>query len=396
METIKSEYKQAFDPSVTLIRDAGNRFLSIDFPSERLIDPLSAALRQRYQDKVLIVNMSEREYECERMPGHVLTVNFRGLPAPPLEMLTRLCLQIHQWLSRSDENVVAVHCFPGLSRTMVLIVCYFAWSGQCLHPVDALPELCSRLGVDDSECVLPSQKRYLNYFFDLLTSSTGIPNLPPKSLGLSRLILNGVPNIPVAQDGVFRPFFEVWKEGHLVHSSLPADAKDLTLEQLVVAVPAYPIEEEECVVMFETFGKLVLAGDVLFRLRHLSAKGGRFTCLRFAFNTNHVVDNLLHFSRNEIDGNTFSACVVDAVFESVPPVDVSTTVNGLSELYERSFQVSSALRAGGQAFANDETELITALQESTVAPRVIGAAASLNESNDVDDFFAQLEKEAQM
>jgi hypothetical protein len=411
--------------STPIIRDVGNRFLSIDFPSERIIASLGVELRRRYQDNVLIVNLSERDYDEDQLPGHVLTVNFRGLPAPPLELLCRLCLQIHQWLSRSSANVVAIHCFPGLSRTAVLLCSYLSWCGTYVHPVDALIDVCAGLKIDvESNPILPSQKRYLNYFFDFLTNPV-LPAVPARNLTVSKLILNGVPRLPMSEDALFRPFVEIWKDGHLVYTSLPANTKELSVEDLVNSVQGHPIapdpvsQEETCVAAFTGFGEVVLSGDILFRIRHLTSLGGRFTCLRFAFSTNHVVNNMLHFGQLEIDGNLFNNCMIDVVFgvsATSSTSIVTEEVNQTRDILKRAKETSDKLRQGCDVSetGSDIEEIFLRRKVQAEAPKigtvsekataaVIGKQSpdplmekGPESGDDVDDFFAQLEKDAQM
>jgi hypothetical protein len=393
------------------IRDLGNRFISIDFPSELIINSLGAELRKRYQDNILIINMSERDYDVGQLPGHVLTVNFRGMPSPPLELTCRLCLQMYQWLSRSPANVVAIHCFPGLSRTAVLMCSYLAWSGRFVHPVDALIDVCGGLKIDvESNPILPSQKRYLNYFFDFLTTPVP-PAIPAKSLGITKLILNGVPSIPVGEDASFRPFIEIWKEGHSVYSSLSVGNKE---------VKGYPISDGDlCVASFDDFTGICISGDILFRVRHLTSNGGRFTCLRFAFNTNYVSNNMVHFGQFELDGNASSNCMIDVMFNpDIEPVSVvSDEFDRIRDTMKRAKEVSEKLRHGCEDISETGSDIEEIFKQpkkdvTTEPPEVIGKSSGANESprrelgnassdpgtscDDVDDFFAQLEKDAQI
>jgi hypothetical protein len=367
--------------------------------------------------------MSEREYDVDQFPGHVLTVNFRGMPAPPLELVCRLCLQMYQWLSRSPANVVAIHCFPGLSRTAVLMCSYLAWSGHCVHPVDALIDVCAGLKINvESSPILPSQKRYLNYLFDFLTSPT-LPAIPPKSLAISKLILNGVPSIPVGEDGSFRPFIEIWKDGHLMFTSLPSNFKELSVDDLVASVKSYPTSDGELsVASFDDFSGISLSGDVLFRVRHLTTNGGRFTCLRFAFNSNYINNNMLHFGQFEIDGNASNNCMIDVMFNLEPHSStLSEDVERLRDTMKRAKELSEKLRQGCEdvsELGSDIEEVFkkklatddSVTQQHQEAPQVIGKPVVVMEESsqlasvsdpgtscdDVDDFFAQLEKDAQI
>ena len=418
--TFREEYKQAMNISSPTIREVGHRFLSIDFPSERLIDSLGEELRKRHQDNLLIINLSEREYDVDKLPGHVLSLNFRGFPAPPLDLTARLCMQIHQWLTRSPANMVAIHCFPGLSRTAVLICCYLAWSGVCVHPVDALIDVCIGLKIDvEANPVLPSQKRYMNYFFDFLTSQS-LPTVPAKSVGISKLILNGGPNLLMAEDTTFRPFIEIWQDGHLIFSTLPDGAKDMSIEELVSRVESYSTSDvTTCVSMFTDFRDLVLSGDLLFRVRHLTSSGQRLTCMRFAFNTNYVHNNMLHFGQLEIDGNTWNDAMIDVVFHPASTVPLESSLDTL-DILKRAKAMADKLRVGSDLSdpGSDIEEVILlkkVLSQSSAEPQPIGRSTedvskpvveqlalsppkrdATPTVDEVDDFFAQLEKDAQI
>ena len=355
----------------------------------------------------MIINMSERAYDYDRMPGHVITVNFRGLPAPPLDILCRLCLQIHQWKSRNPNNIVVTHCFPGYSRTAVLVSCYQAWSGKSHHPVDALIDVCRGLKIDENDAILPSQKRYLNYFFDILSNGSGkvMAGGVNSTLRVKKLVFTGIPNIAMSEDAKFRPFYEIWSNGKMVYTSLPRDVPFETLLESVVQSYDTPPGSEVVASFDETTDlsddKPICRGDVLFRIRHLAKSGVRYTCLRFAFNTNYVFDNILHLSQHEIDGNNFPKCSVEIVFESSATAAAQSSNTDEEILYQRSNEISSRLRQG------------LGLEEVTISldppPRIIGATSMgvpeipihdntpvAESGDDVDDFFAQLEREAKM
>lgn len=401
--------------SSPVVRDLRNRFISIDFPTERTIESVSTVLRERYQDNILIINMSEREYSEELLPGHVIVANFRGLPAPPLETISRLCLQIHQWLSRSPSNVVAVHCFPGLSRSAVLISCYLAWSGAVQHPVDALVDVCAGLKIDvESSSILPSQKRYLQYFNEFLIGNpeTVVPSEPDSPICLTRLILSGLPNLPVAEGTEFRPFFEIWKDGRLVQTSLPTQFASVEEVPSYAAVNDSVVSQEaesSVVVSFEITEEVPLTGDFLFRIRHLTQNCGRFTCLRFAVNSQYISNNVLHLGKHEIDGNGFSHCMVDAVFKACEHSELNSQL--IKEEFKQTFDVlklsketSDKLRSSGKIEEDTDAEireqdlLLKVLGKNPSqepAPQIMGQSQELS-GDEVDDFFAQLEKEAQI
>ncbi len=429
---MKSEYLNVFEGKVSRLRYVDSRLISIDFPTERSIDSVAAALRGHHgEDDVLIINMSERVYDYDRMPGHVVSVNFRGLPSPPLEVLCRLCLQIHQWLSRSATTVVAIHCFPGYSRTAVLASCYLAWSGKYVHPMDALSSVSAALGKIGEEedsienLLLPSQKRYMNYFFQFLISDENemeLTRVPPVQLSMSRVVLIGLPKLPPMGDDSdgFRPFFEVWQNGQLVHSSLPK-TKDI-LSTLPVYPHQHESEEKSVIVSMDVGIPIVIEGDVLVRVRHFTQRGGRFTCLRFAFSTNQIKEESLHLSQHEIDGNKESNCMIDVVFGkggNQPAVVIEEddeNNESHKHIFEAAKKLSEKLRYS--LFHSRSNSKDQPIDEETLLMNALHASEKLKKtspppemydmqtpqhqdeeahpSDDVDDFFAQLERDARI
>lgn len=417
MQSVKSEYLNVFEPKVSRLRYIDPRLISIDFPTERTIDSIASALRSAHgEDDVLIINMSERVYEYDRMPGHVVSVNYRGLPSPPLEVICRLCLQIHQWLSRSSTTVVAIHCFPGYSRTAVLASCYLAWSGKFVHPMDALSSVSAALGrIGDEEdsienLLLPSQKRYMNYFFKFLISEEHVM-VPARQISLTRIVLIGLPKLPpMGEDSEgFRPFFEIWHNGLLTYSSLPK------VEDILSALPVYPQEElAEVAVSMDVTGKaVVLEGDVLVRVRHYTQRGGRITCLRFAFSTNQIEGDSMHLAQQEIDGNKDANCRIDVVFgEEVVVNGEDKNLESHKHIFDAAKQLADKLRyplfhsrANSEDLVLDEeTLLMNALRESENSKRQsptlemydMRTPQHQEQPDDVDDFFAQLELDARI
>eukprot|EP01051_Picozoa_sp_SAG22_P024522 SAG22_NODE_6838_length_805_cov_2.118980_1_plen_90_part_10 len=65
----------------------------------------------------MIWNFSEVSYDYSFFENQVLEFKFPGHPAPPLELLVRICNAVQNWLAADQANVAVVHCRTGKRRT---------------------------------------------------------------------------------------------------------------------------------------------------------------------------------------------------------------------------------------------------------------------------------------
>lgn len=149
------------------IRPVRANLIAIDVPDDDRVFHVSEHLNSAFADRMLIFNMSERRCNASLFKAEVIDVCFRGLPAPPVEMMVELCLSAHRWIESDPTHVIIVHCFKGFTRTIVFMSCFMAFRGVHPHPADALIEVCKRLGMSE-DAINPSQRRYLTYFHECL------------------------------------------------------------------------------------------------------------------------------------------------------------------------------------------------------------------------------------
>ncbi len=62
----------------------------------------------------------ELPYPHEPFDGSVRLFDVQDHTPPRLAMLVEFCNEAHEWLSNSDEHVVAVHCRGGKVRRIIL------------------------------------------------------------------------------------------------------------------------------------------------------------------------------------------------------------------------------------------------------------------------------------
>lgn len=90
---------------------------------------------------------------------------------PPLELLLRLVVSVHQWLNKATRHVVVVHGADdpettagkygaGALPVVLFFACYLSWVGKADHPKEAMLEVSRRMGM--AQPLRPSQLRYLS------------------------------------------------------------------------------------------------------------------------------------------------------------------------------------------------------------------------------------------
>ena len=127
-----------------------------------------------------------------------------GHPAPPLGMLFKICASLESWLEADADNVAAVHCLTGRGRTSAVLACALAWLGAFdSNPLEALRHVAARRRDDVERLTIPSQRRYVSYFANVLDGCA--PRSEP--LVLRRAIMHTIPNFGSADRPGCRPYY---------------------------------------------------------------------------------------------------------------------------------------------------------------------------------------------
>mmetsp|Transcript_43343 Transcript_43343/g.135764 ORF Transcript_43343/g.135764 Transcript_43343/m.135764 type:complete len:412 (-) Transcript_43343:603-1838(-) len=287
------------------------------------INVVANYLRLKHPGRFMIWNVSEDTYDYVRFENQVLEFFFPGHPAPPLGLLFKICTSMDSWLSASaarrpgpalpkvalgtgeppaEGNVAVVHCLSGKGRTATVLACYLAWSGAATSPMEGLQLVCDRKRKEMEDLTIPSQRRYLQYFTNMLDG------VKPRSepLLLRRCIMNTIPRIGDQAGNLesrrgsprrggpaqgCRPYLQVFKGGTLLFTTA-WNASDLTS---TAAAPPPTVDGQEstseipwCYSSDESIVFPINApvqGDILVRLRHHAETGARVTMFRAAFHT---------------------------------------------------------------------------------------------------------------
>ena len=255
------------------------------------IEIVAGYLNQYHKGRYMIWNISEESYDYTRFNEQVLEYRFPGHPAPPLGLMFKICTSVESWLNADRENVAVVHCLTGKGRTTVVMACILTWIGEFLAPMEALQYIAERRGLTIEALTIPSQRRYIQYFSNILDG------VKPRSeaMVLRRCILHSIPKFSHRSDDAgCCPYIQIFKNGKLLANAslIPPNNTEHTIElQWLSHTEGSAAFKIDCIVQ----------GDILVRCRH-AENASRVSMFRAAFHTGYVPGNVLRLTKAQLDG----------------------------------------------------------------------------------------------
>lgn len=159
----------------------------------RKLAAVAHMLNRRHGGRFMVWNLSEVEYDVSILDDQVLTFSFPGSPSPPLGLLLKLLMSMESWLKADERNVAVVHCLTGKGRTSTVVAAFLCWVGEAgfsnVH--EALAYIASCKKVSPEQLTIPSQRRYVQYFANMLDGVR--PSQPP--LMLKRVLMSEAPKV---------------------------------------------------------------------------------------------------------------------------------------------------------------------------------------------------------
>ncbi|TRY82972.1 hypothetical protein DNTS_004594 [Danionella cerebrum] len=176
---------------------------------------ITQMLQGKHADRYMVINLSERSDEVNRMTHRVLDLGWPEFHAPSLHLLCSLCKTMENWLSAHQENVLLLHCRGSKDRLGVVISSYmhlFSLSSSEEHALDlySMKRFCCDQMLN---LMTPSQKRYVQVFGRLLTHQIHLNSSP---LFIQHVKLHG---IPLFNPTVHQLFIRVYQGTHAVYTS---------------------------------------------------------------------------------------------------------------------------------------------------------------------------------
>ncbi|XP_051563576.1 tensin-2 isoform X2 [Myxocyprinus asiaticus] len=278
---------------------------------------VAAMLKCKHQNKVLLINLSEKRHDICRLNPKVEEFGWPDLHAPPLDKICAVCKSMESWLTSDPQNVVVLHCKGNKGKTGVIVAAYMHYSKISAGADQALSTVAMRKFCEDkiTPSLQPSQNRYIYYFASLLS---GAIKMNSSSLFLHQIHIPALLNyqsggasvssyIPLHFTG-YSPFLKIYQSLQLVYSSAKYDIQGPNSKMLCVNIePA-----------------LLLKGDILVKCYHCQSGVCKRECMfRVQFHTCSVHGSQLTFGKEELDhactDDRFPAdAKVELVFSSGP------------------------------------------------------------------------------
>jgi len=236
-------------------------------------------LEQRHKNHYRVYNLcSERTYDSDKFHGRVACFPFEDHNAPPFELIHLFCQDMDDWLSKSPENVSAVHCKAGKGRTGVMICCYMLHIGMWDSTADALAFYGAARTKNSKGVTIPSQLRYVHYYEVQLRKKF---TYFPKTIFLNSFTMNSMPKAsPV--DGGCSPTLII----------LMKNVKVFTSRNFENHGSSYKISLDKA---------LPLCGDIKVEIFHKVTLSKDKHLFDFWFNTAFVNGNRLVLRKAELD-----------------------------------------------------------------------------------------------
>ncbi|XP_057652051.1 tensin-1 isoform X30 [Diorhabda carinulata] len=267
------------------------RIISMWFPSSATSrsyrqgqQQVAHMLKNKHGDNYMVFNLSEPKRSLRNEHKNVKEVGWAPNLAPPLEKLCSMCKEIDSWLSGDKHRIAVLHSRGNKDKLGVIVSAYMHYSSICGNAEQALDRFSMRKFLDDTvgPLILPSNKRYVDYFSGLLSHNIKINAAP---MYLTHVTVLGAPSFC---RGGCKAFLKLY-EGHTPIYTSGVYFISNGVSQFTVNVSG------------EGRRGLQLRGDILIKCYHRSDTGREiiFAC---QFHTCAVSDHTLSFTRQELDG----------------------------------------------------------------------------------------------
>ncbi|KAJ3289123.1 hypothetical protein HK104_007721, partial [Borealophlyctis nickersoniae] len=284
------------------------------------VDDIARFLNMRYSNRYMIWNLAgdttQGTYDTKPFNNQMVSFGLSKAYQMNMKTLFDICRSMHAWLSLDTRNVAVVQCTNGVGRTGVAISCYLRYADIFADANEAFDHFIARRTPTDSTWVTVGQRRYVQYFNNIMLLNGSLPN--PHPLQLHRVMLNGIPNFD--NQGGCNPGLEIYQSGKLVYSTVISNHRSRDGSPLVYR------DAHHAVFRIPPDRALTLEKDIQIRVFHcpdpINNPTQVTTMISFSFHTGFIPGGLirvasrdLEFARRDIDEGRFPPdFTVDFIF----------------------------------------------------------------------------------
>lgn len=198
----KNRYiEDGFNLDLTYINE---RIIAMGFPSENIesiyrnpLDEVRKFLEEKHKDHYKIYNLcSERSYDIQKFHNRVSVYPFDDHNPPEFGQMKPFCEDVARWLEEHEENVAAVHCKAGKGRTGLMICAYLLHCKFKTSATEVLEYYAKRRTADVKGVTIPSQKRYVDYYANMISESL---QYNPVKMYLTSIVIDPLPQLQLGQ-----------------------------------------------------------------------------------------------------------------------------------------------------------------------------------------------------
>ena len=155
---------------------------------------------------------SERSYDSSKFHMQAISYPFDTNCLPPFELIQQFCEDMSAFLKANDRNVAVVHCCDGVQRAGVMICSYLLHDQIFYSTLDALQFFTAAQTHDGVGIVIPSQRRYIQYYGYMIKNNITYSS---STVYLQSLKFLGTP----CMQGSCSPCFTVSIQNKIVYAS---------------------------------------------------------------------------------------------------------------------------------------------------------------------------------
>jgi len=272
-----------------------NRLIAMGYPGSSVEkawrnsrEDVARFLQEHHKDHYMIFNVSEKPYDGQIFENKVAFLGWPDHHPPTLAILTQCVQMIDSWLNEDPQNVAVIHCMAGRGRTGTVIASYLLHNKAYTTAEDALGFFAARRSATGEGVMVPSQRRYVKYFEQILKGEIPL-SIDAKQVKLKSILLRPVPQFDF--NGVCTPSVQILRMGQvpqLIYSNQNTQLRTFSSLDEFISID---------------MGDIVLQGDVLVRLYHEGILSGltERMMFRFVFHTSFIPSTFFDLGKKDLD-----------------------------------------------------------------------------------------------